>query len=76
MFSNLEKAKCAMLFSELESVSLRAAKIQNSLKQNPPNRKHIYCWYKQFTDTGSVEKQTRSDSHHFNITVYLDVLET
>lgn len=59
MYSDQEKAKCVMLFCELKSVVSVQRRFRMIYNKDPPHRNNIHRWCKQFTDTGSVKKQTR-----------------
>lgn len=60
MFSNKEKAKCVLLLAEFKSVISVQRAFQREYRKDPPHENNIRRWFKQFEETGSVQKQKSS----------------
>lgn len=57
MFSVKDKAKCVLLMAELKSVILVQRAFRREFGRDPPHKNNITRWFKQFEETGSVQKR-------------------
>jgi hypothetical protein len=64
MFFLQDKAKSVLLLAELKSVTLVKCTFGYIFHRDPPH-KNIKRWYKQFEETGNVQKQDQQVGHRF-----------
>lgn len=59
MFTLAEKARCVVVYNENKSITVTRRRFRAFFNKNPPTRKSILTWVRQFSETGTLDRKKR-----------------